>query len=75
MSSARGIVLRGPNLLREDWNDSIATADAFIAGWFRSRDVDDREEGFFYVDIVHFDGAKRTPKARRDADSCRHVGK
>src|SRR5207248_758707 len=54
MSSAGEIVLRGPNLLRQDWNDSIASADAFIAGWFRTADVDDREEGFFYVDTVRF---------------------
>jgi fatty-acyl-CoA synthase len=45
------IVLRGPNLFREYWNDAVATADAFAAGWFRTGDVGHRDdEGFFYVD-------------------------
>ncbi|MGH7897761.1 MAG: acyl-CoA synthetase [Candidatus Binatia bacterium] len=45
------IVLRGPNLFREYWNDAAATAESFTDGWFRTGDIGHRdEEGFFYVD-------------------------
>ena len=45
------ILVRGPNVLREYWNDPAATREALVDGWFHTGDighVDD--EGFFYVD-------------------------
>jgi fatty-acyl-CoA synthase len=46
------IWLRGPNMLREYWNDPEATAEAFAdGGWFRTGDiahVDD--DGWIFVD-------------------------
>lgn len=45
------IVLRGPNMMREYWNNPEATAAAFVNGWLRTGDVgvmDD--EG--YISIV-----------------------
>jgi fatty-acyl-CoA synthase len=45
------IVLRGPNLFREYWNDPTATAGAFANGWLRTGDIGHRDaEGFYYVD-------------------------
>jgi acyl-CoA synthetase (AMP-forming)/AMP-acid ligase II len=45
------IVLRGPNLFREYWNDPKATAGAFADGWLRTGDIGHRDaEGFYYVD-------------------------
>ncbi|HSD10034.1 MAG TPA: AMP-binding protein, partial [Candidatus Binatia bacterium] len=45
------IVLRGPNLFREYWNDPAGTAGVLADGWLRTGDVGHRDsEGFFYVD-------------------------
>jgi fatty-acyl-CoA synthase len=49
---ARGEVLvRGPNLLSEYWNDPAATAAALTDGWFHTGDIGHRDaEGFLYID-------------------------
>ncbi|MDP6345601.1 MAG: long-chain fatty acid--CoA ligase, partial [Alphaproteobacteria bacterium] len=45
------IVLRGPNLSRQYWNNPEATAEAFRNGWFHTGDVGHLDdEGYFYVD-------------------------
>ena len=41
---------RGPNIMKEYYNDPRATAEAFRGGWFHSGDlVRQDEEGFLYV--------------------------
>jgi len=43
-------VYRGPNIMKEYYNDPQANANAFRGGWFHSGDlVRQDEEGFFYV--------------------------
>ncbi len=45
------ILVRGPNVMTEYWNDPEATAAAFTDGWLRTGDIahcDD--DGFLYVD-------------------------
>ena len=45
------IQLKGPNLLREYWNNPQATGEAYIDGWFRTGDVGHLDEdGYLYVD-------------------------
>jgi fatty-acyl-CoA synthase len=45
------ILLRGPNILREYWQDPGNTDAAFSDGWFHTGDIGHLdEEGFFYVD-------------------------
>ncbi|MGW6730171.1 long-chain-fatty-acid--CoA ligase [Nocardia sp. NPDC055029] len=44
------IVYRGPNVMKEYWNNPEATAAAFAGGWFHSGDlVRQDEDGFIYV--------------------------
>ena len=45
------ILLRGPNLFTEYWQNPAATSEAFVDGWFRTGDVGHvDEEGYFYID-------------------------
>ncbi len=45
------ILVRGPNLMREYWNNPEATAQALRDGWFHTGDVGHRDDdGFYYVD-------------------------
>jgi fatty-acyl-CoA synthase len=45
------IVVRGPNILREYWNDPDATAEVLKDGWFHTGDIGHVDErGLFYVD-------------------------
>jgi len=45
------ILVRGPNVMTECWNDPEATAAAFSDGWFHTEDVGHYDnEGFLYVD-------------------------
>ncbi len=45
------IVIRGPNILREYWNDDDATAEVLKEGWFHTGDIGHIDErGLFYVD-------------------------
>lgn len=50
-NAAGEILLSGPNLFREYWNDPATTAETLVDGWLRTGDLGHRdEEGFFYVD-------------------------
>ncbi len=45
------LLVRGPNLMREYWNNPAATADALRDGWYYSGDVGHiDDEGFIYID-------------------------
>lgn len=45
------IVVRGPNILREYWNDPDETDEALRGGWFHTGDIGHVDErGLFYVD-------------------------
>jgi len=39
ISDAGEVLIRGPHVLREYWNNPAATAEAFQDGWFRSGDL------------------------------------
>jgi len=44
------IVYRGPMVMKEYWNNPVATAEAFRGGWFHSGDLVRRDdEGYVYV--------------------------
>jgi fatty-acyl-CoA synthase len=52
---ARGVAgeiqVRGPNVIRGYWNDSIASAEALIDGWFHTGDIGHQDdEGYFWID-------------------------
>jgi fatty-acyl-CoA synthase len=45
------MVLRGPPIIKEYWNNPKANNDAFVDGWFRTGDAAHQDEdGFFYMD-------------------------
>ena len=45
------VVCRGPNVMREYWNDPAATRAAFTEGWFHTGDIAHRDaDGFFFID-------------------------
>ncbi len=45
------ILLRGPNILREYWQDPETTVAAFTDEWFHTGDIGHQDkDGFFYVD-------------------------
>ncbi len=45
------ILVRGPNLMREYWNNPEATKAALAGGWYHSGDVGHQDdEGYFYID-------------------------
>lgn len=45
------ILVRGPNVMIEYWNDPVATRAAFTDDWFHTEDVAHRDsDGFLYVD-------------------------
>lgn len=45
------IVVRGPNILREYWNNPAGTAEVLKDGWFHTGDIGHLDErGLFYVD-------------------------
>ncbi len=45
------IVVRGPNVMREYWQNPEATAEALTDGWFHTGDVAHRDaDGFYYID-------------------------
>jgi fatty-acyl-CoA synthase len=45
------IVLRGPLIIKEYWNNPKANADAFVDGWLRTGDAAHQDDdGFFYMD-------------------------
>jgi fatty-acyl-CoA synthase len=45
------ILVRGPNVMTEYWNDPAATRAALTDGWFHSGDIAHRDsDGFLYVD-------------------------
>jgi len=45
------IVVRGPNIMREYWDDPVATAEVLKDGWFHTGDIGHTDaDGLFYVD-------------------------
>jgi len=45
------ILVRGPNVMTEYWNDPAATRAAFTDGWFHTEDIAHRDsDGYLYVD-------------------------
>jgi fatty-acyl-CoA synthase len=45
------VLVRGPNVLLEYWNNPQATAEALVDGWFHSGDIGHTDaEGFLYID-------------------------
>ncbi|NBP71746.1 MAG: long-chain fatty acid--CoA ligase, partial [Alphaproteobacteria bacterium] len=45
------IVVRGPNIMTEYWNDPDASAEVLKDGWFHTGDIGHTDEnGLFYVD-------------------------
>ncbi len=45
------VLVRGPNLMTEYWNDKAATEAAFTDGWFRTGDIGHLDEaGFLTID-------------------------
>jgi fatty-acyl-CoA synthase len=45
------VLVRGPNVMREYWNDPAATAAALHDGWFRTGDIGHRDDaGFLFID-------------------------
>jgi fatty-acyl-CoA synthase len=45
------VLVRGPNVFREYWNNPRATAEALVDGWFRTGDIGHTDaEGFLYID-------------------------
>ena len=45
------IVVRGPNIMKEYWNDPAATAEVLRDGWFHTGDIGHIDaDGLFYVD-------------------------
>ena len=45
------IVVRGPNIMREYWDDPVATAEVLKDGWFHTGDIGHTDAaGLFYVD-------------------------
>jgi len=46
-----GVVIRGPNLFRQYWNNPEATRKAFATGWFDTGDLGHLDEkGFLFLD-------------------------